>query len=137
VGQRVAVLKLLCKKLRTALQPQSSISWMSGKVPRGLSTPHYTPSVTPLQGVSHPYSSPLPSRTSAEQGSCAHFDCRKLLYFVAGAGVDVLGAGAAVLGAGVGVAGAGVGVAGAGAGFTAVVLGADVVGAAELLAIAG
>jgi hypothetical protein len=95
---------------------------MSGKVPRGLSTPHYTPSVTPLQGVSHPYSSPLPSRTSAEQGPSAHCDCLILLYFVAGAGVDVLGAGVAVLGAGVGVAGAG---------FTAAVLGADVVGAAE------
>ena len=118
------------KKLRTALRPQSSISGMSGKVPRGLSTPHYTPSVTPLQGVSHPYSSPLPSRTSAEQGSLTYLDRLLLLYFVAGAGVDVLGAGVAVLGAGVGVAGAG-------AGFTAAVLGADVVGAAELLAIAG
>ena len=122
-GNERLFLSCYVKTLRTALRPQSSISWMSGKVPRGLSTPHYTPSVTPLQGVSHPYSSPLPSRTSAEQGSFVH-------YFVAGAGVDVLGAGAAVLGAGVGVAGAG-------AGFTAAVLGAGVVGTAELLAIAG
>ena len=48
-----------------------------------------------------------------------------LLYFDAGAGVDVLGAGAAAFGAGVGVAGVG-------AGFTAAVLEDDVVGAAEL-----
>jgi hypothetical protein len=105
-GNERLFLSCCVKKLRTALRPQSSISGMSGKVPRGLSTPHYTPSVTPLQGVSH-------------------LDRLLLFYFVAGAGVDVLGAGVAVLGAGVGVAGAG-------AGFTAAVLGADVVGAAEL-----
>jgi hypothetical protein len=66
VEQRAVVLRLLYKKLRTALRPQSSIGWMSGKVPRGIATPQYTPSATPLQGISHPYSSPLPSRTSAE-----------------------------------------------------------------------
>ncbi len=85
---------------------------MSGKVPRGISTPQYTPSAIPLQGVSPAHFSPCPSRTFWQEYLF------RSAYFDAGAGAAVLGAGAAVLGAG--------------ADFTAAVLGADVAGAVEL-----
>jgi len=90
---------------------------MSGKVPRGISTPQYTPSAIPLQGVSPAHFSPsLPGHPgrSTSSGPCK----ASLSYFDAGAGAAVLGAGAEVIGAG--------------ADFTAAVLGAGVAGAAEL-----
>jgi len=90
---------------------------MSGKVPRGISTPQYTPSAIPLQGVSPAHFSPCPSRTFWQEYLFRTLQSLSA-YFDAGAGAAGLGAGAAVLGAG--------------ADFTAAVLGAGVAGAAEL-----
>lgn len=106
------------KKLRTAPQSQSAIGWRSGKVPRGISAPQYTPPAIPLQDVSLPYFSPYPSRTSM-------LSSLWLPYFEAGAAVEVLEVGAEALGTAADAAGAG-GV------FTAAAVGAGVVGAAEL-----
>src|SRR5712692_3477468 len=95
---------LLVKKLRTALRPQSSISWMSGKVPRGIST-------TPVYSFRHSspwcFSSLLLSAPFPDIHVVACGDLY-LPYFDAGAGAAVLGAGAEVLGAGADAAGAGV-----------------------------
>ncbi len=90
---------------------------MSGKVPRGIATPQYTP----YRHSSPRYFSPLLlSAPFPDIRGVGSFTCLPYL----DAGVDVLGAGATGLGAGAGVAGAG-------AGFTAAVLGLEVVGAAE------
>src|SRR5262252_2998863 len=116
VGQRAAVLRLL-KKLRTALQPQSSISWMSGKVPRGISTPSVYSFRYPSPRC---FSCPLLSVPFPDILAGVFFKSfiTFLSYFDTGAGAVVLGAETVVLGAGVA--------------FTAAVLGAGFAGAAEL-----
>ena len=117
-GNERLFLSCCAKKLRAALQPQSSIGWMSGKVPRGIATP----SVYSFLYSSPRYFSPLLlSAPFPDIRGVGSLTCLPYL----DAGVDVVGAGAVVLGAGAGVVGAG-------AGFTAALLGDDVVGAAEL-----